>query len=106
MSLTQPSAVEFMALLKSSNKVIVKFYADWCESCKLFAPVYISLSKDEHFADITFIDVNAETNPEARAMAGASTLPFFATFKNGELVEGIATARKETVIGLLSRLHA
>ncbi len=28
---------DFESLLKSNSKVIVKYYADWCGSCKLFA---------------------------------------------------------------------
>ncbi len=104
MSVTQPSIEEFRPMLESTEKIIIKYYADWCGSCKLFAPKYNRLSNDERFAGITFLDVNAETNPEARALAGVDNLPFFATFKNGQLVEGMATAKEETVVAMLERL--
>ncbi|MBC8124522.1 MAG: thioredoxin family protein [Candidatus Kapabacteria bacterium] len=106
MSIIQPSEQDFRLILESNDKVIIKYYADWCGSCKLFSPKYTRLSNDERFTDITFLEVNAETNPEARALAGVDNLPFFATFKNGALVEGTATTKEENVVGLLDRLNA
>ena len=106
MSIIQPSEQDFRLILESNDKVIIKYYADWCGSCKLFSPKYTRLSNDERFTDITFLEVNAETNPEARALAGVDNLPFFATFKNGALVEGTATTKEDNVVGLLDRLNA
>ena len=106
MSIIQPSEQDFRVILESNEKVIIKYYADWCGSCKLFSPKYTRLSNDERFTDITFLEVNAETNAEARALAGVDNLPFFATFKNGVLVEGTATTKEENVVGLLDRLNA
>lgn len=106
MEILQPQPGEFDALLASHDKVIVKFYADWCGSCKLFAPKFRRLSADERFAGVTFVDINAENDQATRALAGVDNLPFFATFKNGALVEGTATAKEESVVAMLERLLA
>ena len=90
--------------LSEHPKVVVKYYADWCGSCKLFAPKYKRLSGDERFAGTLFLDIDAEHNPEARKLAGVDTLPFFATFKNGELVKAQSTAKEETLVEMLSAL--
>jgi len=89
-----------------SNKenVIVKYYADWCGSCKLFAPKFKRLSNDEKYASVSFLEVNAEENEIARAAAGVDNLPFFAIFKNGKLVEGTATSKEEVVVSLIEKL--
>lgn len=88
----------------SAPKVVVKYFADWCGSCKLFSPKFKRLSDDERFKDIVFIDVNAEQNPEARKAAGVSTLPFFATFKNGHLIEGVSTTKEDVFVQMLEKL--
>lgn len=96
---------EFDQLLKDNTKVVVKYYADWCGSCKLFAPKFRRLSEDARFAGIAFLDVNAEENPGARQKAGVSNLPYFAVFQNGELVEALSTNKEEAVVELLGRLN-
>jgi hypothetical protein len=37
-------------------------------------------------------------------MVHVDNLPFFATFLRGELLEGAATAREETVVRMIERL--
>ncbi|HCN06261.1 MAG TPA: thioredoxin [Bacteroidetes bacterium] len=102
----QLTDTEFKDALSKHERVIVKYYADWCGSCKLFAPKFRRLSEQEEFGDVAFLDINAETNPDARKMAGVDNLPFFATFRHGELVEGAATAREENVVAMLERLRS
>lgn len=100
------SDADFSTTLNEHDKVIVKYFADWCGSCKLFSPKFRRLSDDARFRDVMFLDVNSETNPEARKLGGVDNLPFFATFRNGERVEGGATAKEETVVAMLDRLLA
>lgn len=92
------------ANVSGNEKVIIKYYADWCGSCKLFAPKYKRLSNDERFKGVSFLEVNAEENEMARAAAGVDNLPFFAIFKNGKLVEGTATSKEEKVVELIEKL--
>jgi len=86
---------DFNSLLGDNENVVVKFYADWCGNCRLFAPKYKRVSNEEEMQDVLFLDVNAEENPEKRKMAGVDNLPFMAFFKNGELVEGSSSSKEE-----------
>jgi len=95
---------DFENQLNTNRKVIVKYYADWCGSCKLFAPKYRRISDDESYAGITFLDVNAEENPEARKIAGVDNLPFFAVFADGKLLKASSGAKEEFVRGMLEEL--
>ncbi len=94
----------FASGIAQNEKVVVKFYADWCGSCRLFAPKFTKLSNKEEYAGITFLDVNAEENPEARKLAGVSNLPFFATFENGQLKAADNTSKEETVENMIKAL--
>jgi thiol-disulfide isomerase/thioredoxin len=101
MAVTLHTDSDFVQALNANEKVIVKYFADWCGSCKLFAPKFKRLSNDERFAGIAFLEVNAEVSPEARKLAGVDNLPFFATFKNGQLVAAQSTSKEENVVDLL-----
>lgn len=96
---------DFETLFKSKDKVVVKYFADWCGSCKLFAPKFKRHSNDEANADILFLEVNAEENENARKIGGVDNLPFMATFKNGVLVEGTATSKEEYLQKMLDDLR-
>lgn len=95
---------EFKEVLAKNSKVVVKYYADWCGNCKLFAPKYKRVSNEEENADMVFLDVNAEQNPEARKMAGVDNLPFLAVFKDGELVEGSASNKEDYLRSIMAKL--
>jgi thiol-disulfide isomerase/thioredoxin len=96
---------EFQEKLSNADRIAVKYYADWCGSCRLFAPKFRRLSEDDRFKDISFIDINAEQNPAARKLAVVTNLPFFAIFKDGELVEGMATNKEDMVVEMLTKLQ-
>jgi thiol-disulfide isomerase/thioredoxin len=83
------------------KKAIVKFYADWCGSCRLFAPKFQTMSENEKFSDFIFLKTNAEENPEFRATAEVSSLPYFAIYENGKFVKGLSTAREESLEKLI-----
>lgn len=95
---------QFKGELTENPRVVAKFYADWCGSCRLFAPKFRRLSDEETYAQVKFLDVNAEKNPEARKLVGVTNLPFFATFENGKLVKGDYTAKEETVREMIEEL--
>ena len=96
----------FESALEDNKNVVVKYYADWCGSCKLFAPKYKRLSEDNLFEDVVFLDVNAEENEKARKLAGVDNLPFFAVFKSGKLIKGVSTSKEDNVVELLNELKA
>jgi thiol-disulfide isomerase/thioredoxin len=98
--------LEFGELIKNQDKVIVKYFANWCGSCRLFAPKFTKISNKEDYKDVMFVEVNAEENPEARRFAGVSNLPYFATIKSGVLFKGDTTAKEESVENMIRDLNS
>ncbi len=96
---------EFSKLIHAHEKVVVKFYADWCGSCRLFAPKYTKISNKTEYEDILFLEINAEENPEARSFAAVNNLPYFAVIKNGVLFKGDTTAKEEGVEKMIREMN-
>jgi thiol-disulfide isomerase/thioredoxin len=97
--------LDFQQNITQNPLVIVKYHADWCGNCRLISPKYKNLSEDPQNSSVIFLEVNAEENPNARAKAGVNNLPFFATFKNGELQDTLAASKEESVVALISQLN-
>ena len=105
MRVQKVSDKEFKDAIASNEKVIIKYFAGWCGSCRLFAPKYNKMSDEEEFQDVNFLDIKPDENPEARKWAGVSNLPFFAVVKNGEIVKADYTAKEESVRDMIKSLN-
>jgi thiol-disulfide isomerase/thioredoxin len=102
---TKATDAEFKELIDTNSKVVIKYFANWCGTCRLFAPKFTKISNKEEYADVLFLDVNAEENPEARKFGGVTNLPYFVVVKDGQVVSADTTAKEEGVekmIGLLN----
>lgn len=86
---------DFKNHVENNQTVVVKYFADWCGNCRLFAPKYKRVSNEEEMSDIAFLEVDAEKNPEARKAAGVDNLPYMAIFKDGKLLEGSASSKED-----------
>ncbi len=86
---------DFSQIIKNNDRVVVKYFADWCGACKMFAPKYKRVSNEEAYQDVVFLEVNAEHSPNARKSGGVDNLPFLASFKDGVLAEGSAASKEE-----------
>jgi len=104
MAVTVVTDDTFYEAIKKNEKVIVKYFAGWCGTCRLLAPKYRRLSEEDQYNGVDFLDVDAEYSPEARKLAGVTNLPYIATFKGGEMVEAMPVSKIEKVIELLDKL--
>ena len=65
----------------------IKFWATWCQPCKLFAPTVEKL--DEEFENIEFLSIDAEQVPEIVKRYKVRSLPTIIILADGEEVERI-----------------
>ena len=80
-------------VLKSDKKVLVDFWATWCNPCKMMHPVLEKLDKELN-GDVKIGKINIDNDPELASKFGVMSIPTFMVFENGEL--------KNTLVGTQS----
>ncbi len=75
----------FDAEVKNSDKLVVlDFWAEWCGSCRMIAPIMEELSQE--MADVKFCKVNVDEQLSIAMKYRVVSIPMLAFFKNGEMV--------------------
>jgi thioredoxin 1 len=80
-------------VLKSELPVMVDFWAEWCQPCKMLEPALESLA-EEYEGQVRFAKINADENMETSERFRVFGLPTVLLFKNGEVVEHLQGLRK------------
>lgn len=78
-------------VLKSSNLVMVDFWATWCGPCKIVAPVVEELAK-EYEGKVTFVKVNTDENQDLATRYSIRGIPTLMFFKEGNVMDQVVGA--------------
>jgi len=81
---------------------IIDFYADWCQPCKMVAPILEELSK-EYAGKINIYKVDTEDQQELAAAFGIKSIPSMLFVPMGEQPQMAAGALpKETLVQVIN----
>jgi len=83
-------------VLKSSQPVLIDFWAPWCGPCKAIAPLVDELAK-EYAGKLKVVKMNVDDNPETPARYGVRGIPNLLIIRNGQV--------KDQIVGAVPKGH-
>lgn len=86
MTTTVSDATFDQEVLKSTQPVLVDFWAEWCGPCKAIAPVLEELST-ELAGKVKIVKLDVDSNPATAAKYGVRSIPTMILYKGGEAVD-------------------
>ncbi len=90
-------------VIKSSQVVLVDFWAVWCGPCKILGPIVAELA-EENNGKLVVAKVNVDEEPELTQQYNIMSIPTMKFFKNGEIVgEIVGAAPKATIEAELAK---
>lgn len=97
-------------VLKSDKPVaVVKFGAPWCSACARSKAPFQKISNDPELANVTFVEMDFDSNNAVAQQYGVQSLPTFLYFKNGKLgatKTGFSENLKNEILNTIASLGA
>ena len=79
-------------VLKSTTPVLVDFWAEWCNPCKVMLPILEQLAA-ENSSLLKVVKVNTDDNSGLAAELHIRSIPTLMLFSNGKVVHTITGAK-------------
>lgn len=83
-------------ILESKKMVLVDFWADWCNPCKILAPILEEIAQ-EYINDLVVAKINVDKNSKIAPKYSIRGIPALLLFKDNELIG--------TKVGALSKIQ-
>ena len=75
--------------INNGEKLVVDFYTDWCNPCKMMKPIFEKVSeqfKNEN-SEVQLYTMNVEQNRDIAVKYGVRAVPTIKVFNNGDVVD-------------------
>ena len=75
----------FNTIIQSETTVLIDFYAEWCQPCKVQSPILQEVAKEME-GKVKIIKIDVDKNQEIAMRYQIQGVPTLALFKDGNLV--------------------
>ena len=101
MSVIQLHADNFeQEVLKSDRTVLIDFYADWCNPCRMLSPSVENIAEERE--DIKVCKVNVDSEGALAAKFAVDAIPMLAVVRDGKIVKtSVGYIPEQAVLDLL-----
>ena len=84
-------------VLDSGKPVMVDFWAEWCQPCKMLAPTIEEIAGD-YDDQVVVGKLNVDDNPNTAANYGIRGIPSLLFFKDGKVVQQLVGVKTKADI--------
>ena len=84
-------------VLQSETPVVLDFWAEWCQPCKMLAPTVEEIA-GEYEDKVKVGKLNVDDNPNTATKYGIRGIPTLLFFKGGQVVQQITGVKSKTEI--------
>ncbi len=84
-------------VLQSERPVVLDFWAEWCQPCKMLAPT-IEYIAGEYEDKIKVGKLNVDDNPDTATKYGIRGIPTLLFFKGGQVVQQVTGVKSKAEI--------
>ena len=81
-------------VLKSTEPVLVDFWAEWCMPCKMLAPTIEKIAND-YAGKVKVGKIDTDANRDVAMKFAISAIPTVILFKNGQVAQKFVGLRQE-----------
>ena len=88
-------------VLKSSQPVLIDFWAPWCSPCRMLSPVVEQIA--EETSTVKVGKVNVDDEPELAAQFRVMSIPMLVYIKDGKVAgQSIGVRPKEDILKMIA----
>ncbi len=84
-------------VIQADTPVLVDFWAEWCNPCKMLAPIVEDLAA-EYGGRMRLAKLDVDANPATAGQFGVMSIPTLILFKGGKAVERLVGYKPKTAL--------
>ena len=85
------------SILQSEKTVVLDFWAEWCQPCKMLAPTVEEIA-GEYKDKVKVGKLNVDDNPSTATKYGIRGIPTLLFFKGGKVVQQVTGVKSKAEI--------